>query len=204
QLSAATPDDHEHGNGTFLRQTTMDALATEKRIARALTADRAEAAYPSHRFAQSLRNVAALIAAGISTRVYFVSLGGFDTHSRQANVHQQLLTTLSEGLSAFQHDLRARGLEGQVLTMTFSEFGRRPAENESGGTDHGTAAPLFVMGSHVRGPLHGQAPSLQLDPRQDLTFSTDFRAVYATVLDRWLQCPSAPVLGESFAPIPFV
>ena len=88
--------------------------------------------------------------------------------------------------------------------MTFSEFGRRPSENESRGTDHGTAAPLFVMGARVKGGLHGTAPDLSLAHNQDLTYTTDFRSVYATMLDRWLNFPADKVLGRRFEPVPFV
>ncbi|MFI5357723.1 MAG: DUF1501 domain-containing protein, partial [Opitutales bacterium] len=118
--------------------------------------------------------------------------------------HQNLLKTLSEGLAAFQHDLKSRRLDGQVLTMTFSEFGRRPSENESRGTDHGTAAPLFVLGARVKGGLHGTAPSLALPRNQDVTFSTDFRQVYATVLEDWLQCPATSVLDQPMAKLSLV
>jgi uncharacterized protein (DUF1501 family) len=133
-----------------------------------------------------------------------VSLSGFDTHANQLGNHQNLLATLSAGLAAFQKDLEKHGLADQVLTMTFSEFGRRPMENESRGTDHGTAAPLFVLGSKVRAGLHGTAPNLEVKRNQDLTFSTDFRQVYSTVLSRWLDCPPDKVLGKAFDPIPFV
>lgn len=198
------PSAEEHGNHTFLRQTMMDALVTEKRVQGVLGDYRPEATYPGTPFAQSLRNVAALVAAGFPTRVYFVTLGGFDTHSNQATAHQNLLRTLSDGLAAFQKDLEAHRLDRQVLTMTFSEFGRRPNENESRGTDHGTAAPLFVMGTRVKGALHGTPPSLKLQRNQDLTFSTDFRQVYATVLDKWFACPTEQVLGRSYRPLDFV
>lgn len=204
RLAGPRPAADDHGNPGFLRQTLMDALVTERRVQAVLDRDRPEAEYPASGFARSLRHVAALIAAGLPTRVYFVSLGGFDTHSNQAGAHQNLLRTLSEGLAAFQRDLEARRLDGQVLTMTFSEFGRRPAENQSRGTDHGTAAPLFVMGSRLHGGLHGSAPSLQLAPNEDLAFSTDFRQVYATVLDRWLACPAGSVLSGTYSPLAFV
>jgi uncharacterized protein (DUF1501 family) len=151
-----------------------------------------------------LKSVSALIAAGLSTRVYFVSLGGFDTHANQLNTHQNLMKTLSEGLAAFQKDLEAHKLDDQVTTMTFSEFGRRPMENESKGTDHGTAAPLFVMGSKIKGGLHGTPPALNLARNQDLTFTTDFRQVYATVLDRWFSCPTDQVLGKTYQPLGFI
>ena len=197
-------DEHNHGNATFLRHTMMNALVTEKRVQRVLAAYRPEVSYPGSGFAGSLRSVAALIAAGLPTRVYFVSLSGFDTHSNQRQQHARLLRTLSEGLAAFQRDLKAHGLDQQVTTMTFSEFGRRPSENQSQGTDHGTAAPLFVMGARMQGGVHGTAPSLKLQRNQDLTFSTDFRRVYATMLDRWLGCPSTAVLGNDYGALPLI
>jgi len=188
----------------FLKQTFMDTLVTEKKVQRVLAEYRPGSPYPGSPFAASLRNVAALIAARMPTRVYFVSLGGFDTHTNQLTQHANLMTQLSDGLAAFQKDLENKQLNDQVTTMTFSEFGRRPNENESRGTDHGTAAPLFILGSKVKGGLHGSAPSLKLAKNQDLQFSTDFRNVYATVLDRWLACPSGPVLNGKFDPLGFI
>lgn len=203
-MAAAPAQGADRGTATFLKHTLMDALVTEKKVQRVLVDYRPGAAYPGTAFANSLRSVAALIAAAMPTRVYFVSLSGFDTHSNQVSAQANLLTQLSEGLAAFQKDLEAHQLGSQVTTMTFSEFGRRPNENESRGTDHGTAAPLFVMGSSIQGGLHGTAPSLKLERNQDLTFSTDFRQVYATMLDRWLECPSEPILGGKFAGLPLV
>lgn len=188
---------------TFLSHTLLDALVTEQKVQTIIGGYKPGngVVYPENGFANSLKNIAALIAGGLPTRVYFASLGGFDTHGNQATQHTRLLGTLSTGLAAFQRDLEAHGLDGQVVTMTFSEFGRRPSENESHGTDHGTAAPLFVMGSRLKAGLHGTAPSLNLAKNEDLTFGTDFRRVYATVLDRWLGCPSEPVLGGKFEPL---
>lgn len=200
------PADATTGNDAtgFLRQTFMDTLVTERKVQQVLGAYRPGTTYPGSPFAASLRNVAALIAARLPTRVYFVSLGGFDTHTNQLAAHANLLTQLSDGLAAFQRDLEDKKLADQVTTMTFSEFGRRPNENESRGTDHGTAAPLFVLGARVKGGLHGTAPSLELAKNQDLQFSTDFRRVYATMLDRWLQSPSEPVLNGRFEPLGIV
>jgi uncharacterized protein (DUF1501 family) len=203
-LANASPDEADPGNATFLKHTLMDALVTEKKVQRVLSEYRPDSAYPGNPFANSLRNVAALIAAGLPTRVYFVSLSGFDTHSNQVTQQANLLTQLSDGLAAFQKDLEAHRLDDQVTTMTFSEFGRRPSENESRGTDHGTAAPLFVMGSKVKGGIHGTAPALNLERNQDLEFTTDFRQVYATMLERWLSCPAETVLGGKFEPLPIV
>ncbi len=192
---AGREDPVADSNHAFLRATLMDTLVAEKNIQRILDAAKPAAPYPAGNFAQALRNVSALVAAGLPTRVYFVSLGGFDTHANQANAHANLLRQLSEGLAAFQADLTARRLDDQVLTMTFSEFGRRPVENESRGTDHGTAAPLFVMGHRIAGPLHGAPPDLRVEKNADIRFGTDFRSVYATVLDRWLETPADAILG---------
>lgn len=192
------------GSTTFLKQTLMDSLVTEKKVQRVLAEYKPGSVYPPSPLANSLRSVAGLIASGMPTRVYFVALGGFDTHSGQAVAHANLLTQLSAALAAFQKDLEAHKLDDQVVTMTFSEFGRRPNENESRGTDHGTAAPLFVMGSKIKGGLHGTAPSLKLQRNEDLTFTTDFRQVYATMLDQWLDCSSASVLGSKFTPLPVI
>ncbi|MEM0967561.1 MAG: DUF1501 domain-containing protein [Verrucomicrobiota bacterium] len=188
----------------FLSHTYLDALAMDEKIARVLANHRRKAVYPESQIANSLSKVARMIRAGLDTRVYFVSLGGFDTHSNQIYRQPQLLKQLSTALLAFQNDLEADGLDSQVLTMTFSEFGRRPRENESNGTDHGTAAPLFVMGKNVSGSVMGDAPNLDLPRNGDLTYETDFRSVYATVLENWLNCPSEPVLGGRFDTVPFL
>ncbi|HTQ31759.1 MAG TPA: DUF1501 domain-containing protein [Opitutaceae bacterium] len=195
------PGQAENESAGFLKHTMMDALVTEKRVQSVLGGYRPAATYPTTPFAASLRNVAALISANLSTRVYFVSLSGFDTHANQLNTQANLLRVLSDGLAAFQKDLETHKLDQQVLTMTFSEFGRRASENGNKGTDHGTAAPLFVMGSRLKAGLHGTAPALDLPKNQDITFSTDFRQIYATMLDRWLDCPDVAVLGKSYEPL---
>lgn len=191
-------------NAGFLRHTLMNTLVTERRVLSRLHDYKPMVEYPGSALARSLRSIAGLIAAGLETRVYFVSLGGFDTHANQPFRHRQLLRQLSSSLAAFQTDLQAHRLDGQVLTMTFSEFGRRPAENASRGTDHGTAAPLFVMGSRLNGSLHGSPPDLDVGRKEDLTHSTDFRSVYATVIRRWFGADPAPVLGRGFSPLGFI
>ena len=198
------PGGAENDNASYLRHTMMDALVTERRVAQLLDGYRPGAEYPRDAFAYELRNVAALIAGGLATRVYFVSLGSFDTHVNQLGRQDQLLRSLGDGLAAFQQDLEAHGLADQVIAMTFSEFGRRPMENDGKGTDHGTAAPLFVMGSRVKAGLHGAAPDLNVGKNQDLAFGFDFRQVYATVIDRWLDGKSEAVLGRKFDPIAFI
>jgi uncharacterized protein (DUF1501 family) len=155
--------------------------------------------YPTSNLARGLRVLAEVIAAGLGLRVGYVTVGGFDTHADQANAHAQLLGELAEGLAAFYTDLEAHGMAENVVVMTWSEFGRRVHENASGGTDHGTAAPLFVLGSAVTGGIYGEPPDLgHLDTFGNLSYTTDFRSIYATVLDRWLGAPAAAVLGGDF------
>ena len=196
--------DHIEGNASYLQHTMMNTLVTERRVEKIIGKYKPQATYPGTKLAQSLKRVAALIHADMETRVYFVSQGGYDTHANQLNNHQRLLTELSTSMSAFQKDLTAHNKDDQVITMTFSEFGRRPAENGSGGTDHGTAAPLFVMGSQVKGGLLGQTPELVTDATKDLKYSTDFRGVYSSVLDKWLEADSSKILGDKYEHVPFV
>ncbi len=187
----------------FLSHTEMNALLAAgdmRKIADRLAQD-AGAGYPNDPFAQKLRVVAELIAAGAPTRVYYVSLGGFDTHATQAGRHDRLLESLGRGLGALDKDLRAKGLQDKVLVITFSEFGRRVAENGSGGTDHGTAAPMFLMGSAAAPGVHGTHPSLTDLDQGDLRYQVDFRGVYATVLEQWMGVRSDPILGGHFAPL---
>ncbi|HKK17423.1 MAG TPA: DUF1501 domain-containing protein, partial [Opitutales bacterium] len=196
--------EHMDGNASYLQHTMMNTLVTERRVEKIISGYKPMADYPRNKLSQSLKRIAALIHADMETRVYFVSQGGYDTHAGQQWKHANLLAELSRAMRAFQKDLNAHKKDDQVLTMTFSEFGRRPSENGSKGTDHGTAAPLFVMGSKVQGGLLGSAPSLDLGHNKDLKFSTDFRSVYSTVLDRWLEADSTKVLGEKYEPVPFV
>ena len=191
-------------DGKSGRPTAMENLATERRIQGIIECDRRQARYPKSQLAHSLRAVVAMIAAGWDTPVYLLSHRGYDTHRGQLSIHARLLAELSTAMAAFQRDLEARSLDHSILTMTFSEFGRSPAENSRGGTDHGTAAPLMVMSSRVQEPLIGSAPSLDIAPSEDLSFTTDFRQVYATVLDRWFHADAQRVLGRPFAPLEFI
>jgi uncharacterized protein (DUF1501 family) len=150
----------------------------------------------------ALRTVAGLIAGKLSTRVYFVRQGGYDTHSQQKAQHDRLMNDLSSSVVAFCKDLSAQGNAGRVLTMTFSEFGRRPEENASQGTDHGSAGPMFLFGPAVKPGVHGAHPSYEkFNPQKNFVHTTDFRNVYAAVLEKWLGVPSQPILGESFTPV---
>lgn len=149
---------------------------------------------------QQLEMVRRMIAGGLKTKVYYVSLGGFDTHAGQAGRHQNLMRQLGTALAGFVKALKADGLLDRVCVMTFSEFGRRVAENGSQGTDHGAAAPLFVIGERIRPGLHGPHPSLEPDALDngDLKWHTDFRSVYAAVLTNWLKADARKILGSRF------
>jgi len=181
----------------FLTRTALDAQVSSDRI-RAAVAKPPLVRYPQGNLARQLQMVAAMIRDGLRTRVYYVSLGGFDTHAGQAGTHGNLLRQVGGSLQAFQADLEAQGNDGRVVTMVFSEFGRRVRQNASGGTDHGAAAPMFLVGSTIRPGVLGEHPSLEDLDDGDLRFGIDFRSVYAGLLEDWLDAPSAAVLGGTF------
>lgn len=133
-----------------------------------------------------LKKVAAMIAADMPTRLYYLNMGGFDTHAGQAGHHQTLLMYLSDALRGFMDDMQRLGRADDVTLMAFTEFGRRVGENASGGTDHGTATPMFVLGKPVKGGFHGKAPSLTSLEDGNLKMTTDFRSVYASMLKGWM------------------
>lgn len=188
----------------FLRRTAKTAWSSSEKLSRIAASYKPAADYPSNGLGQKLRTVAEIISGDLGTRVFFVSLDGFDTHSQQAAAHQTLLTELSTAVSAFIKDIAGHGHADRVLVATFSEFGRRVKENGSLGTDHGAASQMFVIGSKVKGGIHGRHPSLTDLDDGDLKFHTDFRSIYATLLDRWLGIPSEGVLGQRFGAVDFV
>jgi uncharacterized protein (DUF1501 family) len=167
-------------------------------------------AYPNNGFALALRTVAGSIARGTGTRVHWVQTGGFDTHAGQGTqgggAYATLIGTFGDGVSAFYNDLRNQGLLGETLILEFSEFGRRISENGSAGTDHGAAAVMMLMGGAVRGGIYGTSASLNPDLNNptlenaggDVRYETDFRSVYARVLDSWLGANSVSILGGDF------
>jgi uncharacterized protein (DUF1501 family) len=148
--------------------------------------------------------VGRLIEQGFGTRVFYVAIDGFDTHSQQAQSHQTLLQQIDQAVGALFQRLQRTGDDQRTLLMTFSEFGRRAAENGSRGTDHGSGSNLFVIGPGVKAGPCGTHPSLTDLAEGDLKFHTDFRRVYATLLDRWLNVDSKTVLGEKFEPLKFL
>lgn len=183
----------------LLDTTVLNAQEGGRQLRQAASLYRSTVTYPKNAFAAGLKILAEAIVQGLGLRVGYVTLGGFDTHANQQATHAALMTALANGLSAFYSDLALHGKADNVVVMTWSEFGRRVEENGSLGTDHGTAAPMFVMGNAVNKGIFGEPPSLSnLDQSGNLKYTTDFRSVYATVLDRWLGASSKDVLGASF------
>ena len=198
------PADMDGDTLDFLQRTALDATVSSDKIFNTVKKTKPPTPYPAGKLADSLNLVARLIAGGMPTRVYYVSQGGYDTHSNQEGSHARLMGELDAALSAFTADLKAQGNFDRVLTMTFSEFGRRVAENASRGTDHGAAAPMFLLGGKIKPGLHGEAPSLEKLNRGDLIHTVDFRNIYATILENWLQAPVEPVLRKRFSKMGFI
>ncbi|HOQ58997.1 MAG TPA: DUF1501 domain-containing protein [Vicinamibacterales bacterium] len=185
--------------GIDAAMNTLDKVALVAKYAPA-------AVYPSTPTGTTLKTVAGALVKGVGTRVFWVQLGGFDTHAAQAATYPRLMTEFNDAVVAFYADLRAQGLWGDVLLMTFSEFGRRAYENGSAGTDHGAAGLMFAAGGAVRGGLYGTAASLNPAPDNpalensggDVGYETDFRSVYARVIDHWLGGDSVSILQGDF------
>ncbi len=190
--------DGRHQLLDFVQENAQLAILTGERLRQIAARTAQRTGYPGSRLAQKLQVVASLIAADLPTRVYYVSLDGFDTHANQEGAHAALLAELGDAVAAFQADLREQGNDQRVTLMTFSEFGRRVRENASRGTDHGTAAPMFFVGGRVRGGLLNGHPSLTDLQDGDLKHSIDYRQAYATVLERWLHVDAASILGAEF------
>ncbi|MBL8763122.1 MAG: DUF1501 domain-containing protein [Phycisphaerae bacterium] len=193
-----------HSNAGFLMRTALDAQVSSDLIRKAVSQPPL-VAYPNSDLARQLAMVGSMIRAGLSTRVYYVTMGGFDTHAGQGGEngrHANLLQQFAAAVGAFYKDLKAQRNHERVLTMTFSEFGRRVYQNASGGTDHGTAAPMFLVGPMVSPGVLTRHPSLNDLDDGDLKFNTDFRSVYAGVLESWLKADSKKILEEAFKPAP--
>ena len=184
----------------FVQRTAVNTYASSKRLQEIGKNYQPKSPYPNTPLANKLKLAAQLIDANLGARIFYVSLDGFDTHANQANAHTNLLRQVSDAMTAFYKDLAARGHKDRLLMMTFSEFGRRAKENGSRGTDHGSGAPLFLVGGKVKPGLVGEHPKLTELPAGNLKFHTDFRQVYAAVLDQWLGVPSKDVLGADFKP----
>jgi uncharacterized protein (DUF1501 family) len=190
--------------GAHLDRTAQAADSSSKELQDAHGRYTSTVEYPDTRLGRSLQVVAEAVTGIWGVRVAHVRIGGFDTHAGQLPVHGDLLRDVADSMAAFYRDMQAHGQDQNVVLMTWSEFGRRVTENGSGGTDHGSAGPMFVLGSPVRGGLYGERPSLTDLTKNNFKYTTDFRQVYSTMLEGWLWAPSEVVLGGRFEQIPLL
>jgi uncharacterized protein (DUF1501 family) len=188
----------------FIRQVGTDAMTTSNTLATLAKSYTPLATFPTDSFGQNMKTISQLIAADLGTKIFYVSTSGFDTHANQDPIQSTLLGRVANGIDAFLTDMDARGRLDDVLIISFSEFGRRVKENSSGGTDHGTAAPMFVIGKPVKGGVYGDNPDLVNLDQGDLKFKIDFRSVYSSVLGPFLGGDANAILGGNFAGVPFL
>ncbi len=188
----------------FVRRSALKAQVSADAIRKSARHDAHSISFPGSALGNSLRTVARMIAGGMPTRVYYVSHSGFDTHANQAGAHRRLMGEIGSALRAFVSALKQQGDLDRTLIMSFSEFGRRVEENASGGTDHGEAAPMFLIGQAVKPGIYGEMPSLSKLHRGDLAFNLDFRRVYASILRDWLDADAEAILGDHFKPLPIL
>lgn len=189
----------------YLYKTMIDTQSSADYLYEQSKVHRSTINYPNNSFAKDLRKVAELITADTATQIYYVSLGGFDTHAFQKNAQARLLKKYAEAMAAFVKDLQQNNLLDDTLIMTFSEFGRRVKQNASNGTDHGTANNLYLMGGQLRkAGFYNDAADLSNLDKGDLKYEIDFRSVYATILDDWLGTDASKIIDGSFNPISLV
>lgn len=195
--------DAEHETVDFLRHVTANAVTSSHEVRGAI--DRSGLQLRGgNRLERDLKTVAAMIKGELDTRVYFVNISGFDTHANQRNQHERLLGIVGNALRGFQEQLTRDATSSRVVTMVFSEFGRRVHQNQSGGTDHGTANPMFLVGDSIRPGVFGSAPDLGDLIDGDLQHGIDFRTVYATVMKDWFRTNPKPILNGDFGTIPVI
>src|SRR5437588_1716303 len=185
----------------FVKRTAVNTYDSSRRLQEIGKNYQPKATYPNTPLAGHLKLAAQLIDADLGARIFYLSIDGFDTHANQQVAHANLLKQVSDAMTAFYKDMAARGHKDRILMMTFSEFGRRAHENGSKGTDHGSAAPMLLVGGKVKAGVIGEHPSLTKLSMDNLVHRTDFRQVYATILDNWLGIKSKEVLGEYFKPV---
>jgi uncharacterized protein (DUF1501 family) len=204
-LSKTHADHHDEQPVDYLYKTMAQTLSSADYIFKQSKLNPTKAAYPTSELGNSLKTIASLIFSEINTKVYYVSLGSFDTHINQDNQQQRLFTEMNEAVAAFIKDLKANNRFNDVLFFTFSEFGRRVAQNASAGTDHGTANNMFFIsgGLKEKGMLNPLPDLTDLD-EGDLKYKVDFKNAYATVLDRWLSANDEKILGGKYSRLKFI
>lgn len=189
----------------YLYKTLIETYSSADYIYNTSKTYQVKAIYPNSGFANQLKSVSQFINSGLQSKVYYISLSGFDTHVGQLNQQSKVLTTFSEGIAAFLNDLKQTGKLDATLVMVFSEFGRRVEQNASNGTDHGTANNVLLFGSSLKNKgILTPSPNLANLQNGDLVYKTDFRAVYASLLQNWLGVNTAPVLSKPFNTLDFI
>ena len=200
-------DEHlsEHNLG-YLYKSMIAAESSAKYIYETTRTVVSKKEYPNTKFGKQMKTTAQFINSHLDTKVFYTSLDGFDTHANQKGAQKKLLQTYAESVEAFVEDLKANNTFKDTLILTFSEFGRRVNQNASVGTDHGTANNVFIIGENLKTQgLYNNMPNLgDLDDNGDLKFEIDFRAIYATVLDKWLEVDDKKVLNKSFSQLNFI
>ncbi len=195
--------EHEHEeNVEYLYKTLVDTQASANYLYQKSKVHKTKVKYPKGAFGNDLKQIAELMTADADIKIYYANLGGFDTHVGQKNKQARLLKTYSDAMSVFVKDLKNNGLLDDTLIMTFSEFGRRVQQNASGGTDHGTANNVFLMGGNLKKKgFYNSAPDLKKLDKGDLIYQMDFRKIYATILEDWLDASPTQILGKRFEKI---
>ena len=192
-------------NVNYLYKTLSETISSADYIYEKSKVYQSKATYPQTDLGKRMKTISELINSGVQTQVYYVSHGSFDTHVNQINQQERLLKQYAEAVSIFMDDMKTNGRMDDVMVMTFSEFGRRVKQNGSNGTDHGTANNVFLMGGKLKTDSNlMQAPDLQNLDEGDLKYKVDFRNIYSTILDKWLQTDSIAVLGKRFEGLGFV
>jgi uncharacterized protein (DUF1501 family) len=189
---------HDHAVADYLYKTLAETTSSATYLHEKTKITAPSQTYPNHELGSRLRTVAQLIRAGVETQVYYVSIGGFDTHINQPGQQERLLRQYAEAVGTFMQDMKAAGRVQDVLLMTFSEFGRRVKQNGSNGTDHGTANNVFLLGGTGNRRVYNPAPNLTNLDDGDLRYTVDFRSIYATLLQDWLGADDVAILGQKF------
>lgn len=203
-LKAGTQDMNTEPSA-YLYKVMAETLSSADYIFEQSKLHPSQTVYPDTEIGKNLKTIASLISSDINTRVYYVSLGSFDTHARQQAKQEKLFTELNAALQPFTQDMKSNHRFEDVLLMTFSEFGRRVAENGSGGTDHGTANNMFLIGGGLKNKgLLNEMPDLSVLDDGDLRMRLDFKSVYATVLKKWLEADDYTILGKQYEYLNFI
>lgn len=201
QLSEEPVDPHEHPNISYLKKVALSAFEGADDIQKALEKSKLSNTYPKSGLGQYLYWISRMIQGGLPTKVYYTSMSGFDTHANQLSQHTRLFKELSEAVTYFHNDLKTNGLLSKVTVLIFSEFGRRVAENGSGGTDHGKAAPVFIIGGNNKGGIINSSPNFSLLDEGDVRFDTDFKSIYSTILKQKFKADLTQLGLQSYTPL---